>query len=532
VISKVKKEKGFVTEERKTATDHKSSATERKPPEKTSPVPQTRGRDKVIGRFANVVSEISDLQRLYSELEKQYEQEKKLRQDADRTILDLRQQLESMNQQLYQSPYPFNQRPVTQFTSDPSHVQYSTSSLSLCPGPPFAAPLPNMSTIIYPGESVNRDFSNAHQWNSTPVPFQHGQPPHQSQHPINQPFIHGFLPTASQIPTPVQRPMVADTRISTNIRTTKDQLSEGMETTNQPPTMDNDVHNVVQQSERVAGLTQQDISSSTDDTLTIHQHRESEEPDAQPPSNESTLRHSRDHENNLRNITHPDNATDKPIESASPVETERTSILQNMDSENPVDAISSFNLTSNDSPIQSNIPRVTNPQNPGVGPINPPQPSINTVADPTTTTIDGAASQPNDLGKNVLNFGNESVTDTVNETVSKSKTNIAQRSMGKARKMAIADARRANLEKARAKQSKPETSSTITSKSGDMISESKEVSLPFASFNSINRDSDSLGSSDELKEEELKEMIGNWQRENADYAIIFEDDCSTIFESY
>lgn len=228
----------------------------------------------------------------------------------------------------------------------------------------------------------------------------------------------------------------------------------------------------------------------------------------------------------MRNITHPDNATDKPIESAYPVETERASILQNTDSENPeVDAVPSFNLASNDSPIQSNIPRVTNSQNPAVDPINPSQPSV---ADPITTTIDGAASQPNDLGKNVLNFVNESVTDhTVNETTSKSETYIR-----KARKKALTDTRRANLEKARAKKSKPATSSTIMSKSDDMISESKEVSLPFASFNSINRDSDSLGSSDELKEEELKEMIENWQRENADYAIIFEDDCSTIFESY
>jgi hypothetical protein len=435
VISKIKKEKGFVPEERKPATDHKSSVAERKLSEKTSPDPQNRGLDKVIERFANMVSEISDLQRLYSELEKQYEQERKLRQDADRTLLDLRQQLESMNQQLYQSPYPFNQRPVTQLMSDPSHIQYPTSSPSLHPGPPkFAAPLPNMSTIIYPGES-----------------------------------------------------------------------------------------------ERVASLTQQNISPPADGTFTIRQDRESQEPlDAQPPSNESTLPQPRDHENKLRNITHPDNATDKPIESASPVETERASILQNTDSENPVDAIPSlFNLISNDSPIQSIIPRITNPQNQGVDSINPPQPSINTVADPINTTIDVAASQRTDLGKNGFNFGNESVTDTVSQTVSKSKTYIAE---AKARKKAIADARRANLEKARAKQSKPESSSTITSKSDDTISGTKEVPLPFASFNSINRDSDSLGSSDELKEEELKEMIENWQRENA--AIIFEDDCSTIFESY
>jgi hypothetical protein len=525
VISKVKKGKGFATEERNPATGDKSSVTERKSPENRSPDPQTGGRDKVIERFANMISEISDLQRLYSDLEKQYKQEKKLRQDADRTILDLRQQLESMNHQQYQFLYPFNQRPVTQFMSDPTHIQYSTSSSSLGPSPPFAAPLPNMSTITHPGESAHRDFSNAHQWSSTPILVQPGQPPHQSQYPINQPFIHGFLPTASQIPTPVQRSMVSDTRISTDIETTEDQLSEGMETTNQPPTMDN-VHNVIQQSEPVEGLAQQDISSPADDTVTIYQDRESKEPDVQPPSNESTLPHSRDHENNLRNIIHPIDATYKPIESVSPIENERTSILQNMDSENPVDAISSFNLASNDSRIQSNIPRVTNPQNPIVNAINPPQPSINTVADPS------AASQPNDLGKYVMNFDNESVTDTVNETVSKSKTNIAQRYEGKARKKAIADARRANLEKARAKQSKPETSSTITSKSGDMpISESKEVSLPFASFNSISRDSDSVGSSDELKDE-LKEMIENWQRENADYAIIFEDDCSTIFESY
>ena len=32
--------------------------------------------------------------------------------------------------------------------------------------------------------------------------------------------------------------------------------------------------------------------------------------------------------------------------------------------------------------------------------------------------------------------------------------------------------------------------------------------------------------------EELKEMIENWQRDNADNAIVFEDDCWTIFESY
>lgn len=189
--------------------------------------------------------------------------------------------------------------------------------------------------------------------------------------------------------------------------------------------MDN-VHDVIHQSERVAGLTQQDIWPPADDTLTIRQGHESDEPDGQPPSNESTLPHSCDHENNLRNITHPDNATDKPIEPVSPVETERGNILQTIDSENSVDAIPSFNLTSIDS-IQSNIPRVTNPQNPGVDPTNPTQPSINTVADPITTTIDGAASQPKDSGKNVLNFGNESVTDTVNETVSKSKTYSAQR---------------------------------------------------------------------------------------------------------
>lgn len=427
MISKVKKEKGFVPEERKPATDYKSSVAEHKPPEKTSPDPQNRGLDNVIERFANMISEISDLQRLYSELEKQYEQEKKLRQDADRTILDLRQQLESMNQQLYQSPYPFNQRPVTQLMPDPPHIQYSTSW-----PPKFAASLPNMSTIIYPGES-----------------------------------------------------------------------------------------------ERVAGLTQHNISPPADGTLTIRQDRESEDPDAQPPSNESTLPHSHDHENNLRNITHPDNATDKPIKSAYPIETERASILQNTDSENPeVDAVPSINLASNDSPIQSNIPWVTNSQNPAVDPINPSQPPV---TDPIITTIDDAASQPNDLGKNVLNFGNESVTDhTVNETTSKSKTYIGK----PGRKKALTDTRRANLEKARAKKSKPATSSTITSKSDDMISESKEISMPFASFNSISRDSDSLGSSDELKEEELKEMIENWQRENADNAIIFEDDCSTIFEGY